>query len=186
MSASISSQTAAPAGLPPKICAPPERLHEGPSRSDHGCTGRACGFRVTRPIRRHAFDRNRTEKVDDQIVRQRATNDCGCTEKRDARTNRCKPCGVDSARSVIGRFWDIILSIGHHSGLSAPDARRWTRILGSYRTPSHVRSVSELAITALPLATLWTAAWLTVSLGPLSYFFLPEPKLGCQPAAAPF
>jgi omega-6 fatty acid desaturase (delta-12 desaturase) len=57
------------------------------------------------------------------------------------------------------------LSIGHNSGLAAPGARRWTRILGSYRTPNHVRSVAELVITALPLVTLWTAAWFTFSLG---------------------
>jgi acyl-lipid omega-6 desaturase (Delta-12 desaturase) len=60
---------------------------------------------------------------------------------------------------------DIILSIGHNSGLSVPDARRWTRILGDYTTPDHARSVAELAITALPLVTLWTAAWFTFSLG---------------------
>ena len=47
----------------------------------------------------------------------------------------------------------------------APDTRRWTRVLGSYRTPNHVRSVAELVVTALPLVTLWTAAWFTFSLG---------------------
>ncbi len=46
-----------------------------------------------------------------------------------------------------------------------PDTRRWTRILDSYRMPSHARSVAELAITALPLVTLWTAAWFAFSLG---------------------
>jgi acyl-lipid omega-6 desaturase (Delta-12 desaturase) len=60
---------------------------------------------------------------------------------------------------------DIILSSGHHSGLAAPDIRRWTHILSSSRTPNHVRSVAELVITALPLVTLWTAAWFTLSLG---------------------
>ena len=45
------------------------------------------------------------------------------------------------------------------------DARRWTRILASYSTPNLLRSVAELAITALPLVMLWTAAWFTFSLG---------------------
>jgi len=46
-----------------------------------------------------------------------------------------------------------------------PDSRRWTRILNSYRTPNHVRSVAELIITALPLVTLWAAAWFVFSIG---------------------
>lgn len=54
---------------------------------------------------------------------------------------------------------------GDNSGFRDPDARRWTRILGNYRTPNHARSVAELVITALPLVTLWTAAWFTFSLG---------------------
>ena len=45
------------------------------------------------------------------------------------------------------------------------NARRWQRILGSYSTPSRLRSIAELAITALPLVMLWTAAWFTFSLG---------------------
>ena len=60
---------------------------------------------------------------------------------------------------------DIILSIGHNSGLPALHARRWTKILGSYRNPNYARSIAELAITALPLVALWTAAWFTFSLG---------------------
>jgi omega-6 fatty acid desaturase (delta-12 desaturase) len=57
------------------------------------------------------------------------------------------------------------LSIGHTSGLAAPVARRWTAILDKYRTPNHVRSVTELVITALPLVTLWAAGWFAFSLG---------------------
>lgn len=57
------------------------------------------------------------------------------------------------------------MTIGHNSGLHELDARRWTQILGSYRKPSHGRSIAELTITALPLAALWAAAWLTFSLG---------------------
>lgn len=45
------------------------------------------------------------------------------------------------------------------------DARTWTQILNRYRRPSRTRSVIELAITFLPLAALWTAAWFTYSLG---------------------
>jgi len=60
---------------------------------------------------------------------------------------------------------DVVLTDEHSSDLPPPDTRRWARILDSYRTPNHVRSVAELAITALPLVTLWTAAWFTFSLG---------------------
>lgn len=60
---------------------------------------------------------------------------------------------------------DVILRMKHRSGLATPDTRYWTRILGSYLTPNHLRSVAELVITALPLVTLWTAAWFTFSLG---------------------
>ena len=51
------------------------------------------------------------------------------------------------------------------AGDDALDARRWTRILGNYSTPSRLRSIAELAITALPLIMLWTAAWFTFHLG---------------------
>jgi acyl-lipid omega-6 desaturase (Delta-12 desaturase) len=60
---------------------------------------------------------------------------------------------------------DVLPSVGHDLGLATSDARRWMRILGHYRTPNPVRSIAELAITALPLAALWTAAWLSFSLG---------------------
>ena len=45
------------------------------------------------------------------------------------------------------------------------NARRWRRILIDYSTPSRVRSVAELAITALPLVVLWAAAWFAFRLG---------------------
>jgi len=45
------------------------------------------------------------------------------------------------------------------------NARRWTRILSNYSTPNRLRSIAELAITALPLIVLWTAAWFMFSLG---------------------
>jgi len=57
------------------------------------------------------------------------------------------------------------VSIGHNSIPAEFDARRWTQILGNYRRPNHARSITELAITALPLVVLWIAAWFTFSLG---------------------
>ena len=57
------------------------------------------------------------------------------------------------------------MTIGHNSGLAPPDARHLTRTLAIYRKPSAGRSVTELAITALPLVVLWTAAWFTFWLG---------------------
>jgi omega-6 fatty acid desaturase (delta-12 desaturase) len=57
------------------------------------------------------------------------------------------------------------LSLGHNSGLVTADARCWTQILGNYRKPNHARSIAELAITIMPLVTLWTTAWFTFSLG---------------------
>jgi acyl-lipid omega-6 desaturase (Delta-12 desaturase) len=59
----------------------------------------------------------------------------------------------------------MVSGIGPHPGVSPLDARRWTRTLGSYTAPNHVRSAAELAITALPLVALWIAAWFTFSLG---------------------
>jgi omega-6 fatty acid desaturase (delta-12 desaturase) len=56
------------------------------------------------------------------------------------------------------------LSIGHNSDAEL-DPRRWTQILNRYRGPSRSRSIVELAITAIPLVALWTAAWFAYSLG---------------------
>jgi len=57
------------------------------------------------------------------------------------------------------------LSIGHNTDAVAPEARLWTQILHRYREPSRVRSIVELAITALPLVALWTAAAVIYSFG---------------------
>ncbi|MEX1152829.1 fatty acid desaturase [Parvibaculum sp.] len=57
------------------------------------------------------------------------------------------------------------MSIGHTTGLSSSVASTWTQILNRYREPSHTRSAAELAITALPLAALWFAAWFTYAHG---------------------
>jgi omega-6 fatty acid desaturase (delta-12 desaturase) len=56
-------------------------------------------------------------------------------------------------------------SLAHDTAPSATDARRWTRILVNYGKPDPARSLAELAITALPLVALWTAAWFVYSLG---------------------
>ena len=53
----------------------------------------------------------------------------------------------------------------HKIDNSTSEARIWLKTLNSYRDPSGVRSVVELAITALPLTVLWGAAWFTYSLG---------------------
>jgi acyl-lipid omega-6 desaturase (Delta-12 desaturase) len=57
------------------------------------------------------------------------------------------------------------LSIGHNAGRDPLDARRLSQTLAAYRTPSHPRSIAELAITFMPLAALWMAAWFTFWLG---------------------
>src|SRR5262245_2053040 len=50
--------------------------------------------------------------------------------------------------------------------LSQPnDARNWAQILVRYRTPSHARSIVELAITLGPLAMLWALACATYYFG---------------------
>jgi len=57
------------------------------------------------------------------------------------------------------------LTIEHNIDNTAPDARIWNQILKHYRQPNPARSVIELAITALPLATLWAVAWFVYSYG---------------------
>ena len=57
------------------------------------------------------------------------------------------------------------MSIGHNSGREPLDARRLAQTLAIYCTPSHARSIAELAITAVPLVALWMAAWFTFWLG---------------------
>jgi acyl-lipid omega-6 desaturase (Delta-12 desaturase) len=45
------------------------------------------------------------------------------------------------------------------------ETRNWVQLLVHYRTPSHGRSIVELAITLGPLAMLWTLAWATYYFG---------------------
>ena len=46
-----------------------------------------------------------------------------------------------------------------------PDARRWTKILTRYCGPNDFRSALEIAITFVPLATLWVLAWAALHFG---------------------
>lgn len=73
------------------------------------------------------FDRSRTKKVDDDIARQRATNDCGRTKSgTQARTRASRGRHEAERRAHPARdrrALDIILSIGHNSGLAAPHTR---------------------------------------------------------------
>ena len=57
------------------------------------------------------------------------------------------------------------MSIGHNTDVAVTDARLLTQILARYREPNRVRSVVEIVVTALPLASLWGAAWLAYSFG---------------------
>ena len=38
-------------------------------------------------------------------------------------------------------------------------ARNWTKVLAHYREPNTLRSIFEIVITVLPLATLWVVMW---------------------------
>jgi len=60
---------------------------------------------------------------------------------------------------------DIILSGGQNSGRTVTDPRILREILSSYGEPNLVRSIAELAITALPLIALWSASWFAFWLG---------------------
>jgi omega-6 fatty acid desaturase (delta-12 desaturase) len=45
------------------------------------------------------------------------------------------------------------------------DGRRWSQTLLAYRQPSHARSIVELVITFVPLATLWAISWAAIHFG---------------------
>lgn len=72
-------------------------------------------------------------------------------------------CASLPARSAA--VWIASLSIGHQTAPCALDAPAWKQILSRYRSPSRVRGVLELAVTATPMAALWAAAWFAYSLG---------------------
>ena len=58
------------------------------------------------------------------------------------------------------------------------ELRGWTQILARYRTPSPVRSIVELAITAGPLVLLWFLMWATLDLGYWLCLLLAVPAAG--------
>jgi omega-6 fatty acid desaturase (delta-12 desaturase) len=83
--------------------------------------------------------------------------------------SRCAP-GVPGACS---------LNIGHNSGRMTTDVRTLREILNRYRNPSDLRSIVEIAVTALPLVALWATAWLTCSLGhPWASLLVAAPAAG--------
>jgi omega-6 fatty acid desaturase (delta-12 desaturase) len=77
------------------------------------------------------------------------------------------PAADSSARGIfyLAIATKEVTTLQVNPGPSSFDTRRWTRILNSYRRSNHMRSIAELMITALPLATLWTAAWFAFSFG---------------------
>jgi omega-6 fatty acid desaturase (delta-12 desaturase) len=46
-----------------------------------------------------------------------------------------------------------------------PDALTWASRLARYRDPNNMRSIIELAITALPLVSIWILMWATLRMG---------------------
>ena len=58
------------------------------------------------------------------------------------------------------------MQTGQTAALAPPNPlQNWSRTLACYREPSHARSIIEIAITAAPLAALWTLAWAGVHFG---------------------
>ncbi len=54
-------------------------------------------------------------------------------------------------------------AIGEPGAGAVLKARGWVRALAAYRSPDHVRSFAELAITVAPLFLLWAAMWVALS-----------------------
>jgi omega-6 fatty acid desaturase (delta-12 desaturase) len=59
-----------------------------------------------------------------------------------------------------------------------PDARGLTQLFARYRAPSVARSVTELAITAVPLVLVWTLMWATLGIGYWLCLLLAIPAAG--------
>jgi len=59
-----------------------------------------------------------------------------------------------------------------------PDVRAWSQILIAYREPSHLRSVLEIVITALPLVLLWFLMWASLDVGYWLCLLLSVPAAG--------
>src|SRR5258708_6704064 len=59
-----------------------------------------------------------------------------------------------------------------------PDARGLTQLFARYRAPSVARSVTELAITAVPLVLVWALMWATLGVGYWLSLLLAIPAAG--------
>src|SRR5690242_2721243 len=62
-------------------------------------------------------------------------------------------------------MWKAPFVNSKHLEAPALDGAQLIRSLSGYRMPSSARSVGELAITFIPLALLWIAAWFVFWLG---------------------
>jgi omega-6 fatty acid desaturase (delta-12 desaturase) len=73
-----------------------------------------------------------------------------------------------------------ILMHGLNSTVVAPtpDARGLTQLLARYRAPSIARSMTELAITAVPLVLIWILMWATLGIGYWLSLLLAIPAAG--------
>lgn len=61
---------------------------------------------------------------------------------------------------------------------SVAEARAWIHALARYREPSRVRSLIEIAITALPFAALWALIWVALNAGYWYAIVLAVPAAG--------
>jgi omega-6 fatty acid desaturase (delta-12 desaturase) len=61
---------------------------------------------------------------------------------------------------------------------SALVAQNWMAVLRGYREPDHVRSILEIAVTALPLVILFAAAWAALSVGVWLSLLITVPAAG--------
>lgn len=153
-SASISSRIAAPASLPPKICAPPERLHEGRSCYDHGCTGRACGFRVPAADSSARGIFYLTAVALRKLMATLQGNEpltTAAAPRAERKREHAQAVGATRLRRRAHprdqRALDIILSIGHNSGLAAlVDARSGQ--LSHAKSPAKRRRVGDHGFAA--------------------------------------